>query len=78
MMRPIRDMMLSVSPVRKSMPGHADERERQGEHDGEGIDEGLELGGEDQVDEDDGQDEGLDHVAEGLLHLFGLARRRRS
>ena len=59
MIKPMSDMMLIVSPVSGQHARHADDRQRQRQHDGQRIDERLELRREDQVDEDDGEQERL-------------------
>lgn len=73
MMKPISENMLIVLPATKSPDEDADERQRQRRHDGERLQETAELRGEHDVDEDDRHCERNYHVANRLLHGFGVA-----
>ena len=65
--------MLIVSPVSAQHARHADDRQRQRQHDRQRVDERLELRREDQVDEDDREQQRLGQVAERLDHHLGVA-----
>ena len=66
--------MLIVSPRQQQHRRHADDRQRQRQHDRQRVDERLELRREDQVDEDDREDQRLEPCSRTTRPCLVLAR----